>query len=146
MLYLVDASKDFIKGFLVYDPFNDIGHLRYIDLPVEQDFSPKDLILFGVFRGCLWIIQLPERPSLNEILNGIRSDVNFLAFHPNDAELVLLKFGSYIVSCNMHTGDLNMAGQIPDGMDDFSNVRPPIFLLGQPSWPTLLPPRPLELE
>ena len=60
---------------------------------------------------------VPERPSLNEVLNGIRSDVNFLAFHPNDAELVLLKFGSYIVSCNMHTGDLNMAGQIPDGIN-----------------------------
>ena len=203
MLYLVNTNKDFIKGFLIYHPFNDIGHLRYINLPVEQDFSPKDLIFFGVFCGHLRIIQrthdrdhpaffgngkfdprrycfsvylritpmllklllllpqggswsfkyevyftniVPERPSLNEILNGIRSDVNFLAFHPNDAELVLLKFGSYIVSCNMHTGDLNMASQIPDGMDDFSNVLPPIFLLGQPSWPTPLPPRPLELE
>ncbi|KAK7833754.1 hypothetical protein CFP56_025290 [Quercus suber] len=70
--------------------------------------------------------------------------VKFL-FHPNDAELVLLKFGSYTVSCNMHTRDLNMAGQIQDEMDDFSNVRP-IFLLGQPSWPTPLPPRPLESE
>lgn len=48
MLYLVDTNKDFIKGFLIYDPFNDIGHLRYINLPVEQDFSPKDLVFFGV--------------------------------------------------------------------------------------------------
>nr|POE79136.1 hypothetical protein CFP56_25474 [Quercus suber] len=58
MLYLVDTNKDFIKGFLVYDPFNNVGPLRYIDLPVEQDFSPKDLIFFGVFRGRLRMIQL----------------------------------------------------------------------------------------
>ena len=117
MLYLVDTNKDFIKGFLIYDPFNDIGHLRYINLPQGGSWSFKYEVYFTDI--------VPERPSLNEILNGIRSDVNFLAFHPNDAELVLLKFGSYIVLCNMHTKVFTEIGKLPVD-EEFSNVRPPI--------------------
>nr|POE79135.1 hypothetical protein CFP56_25473 [Quercus suber] len=165
MLYLVDTNKDFIKGFLVYDPFNNVGPLRYIDLPVEQDFSPKDLIFFGVFRGRLRMIQLTHDRDHPAFSGNGKFDPRRYCFsvweledYANAADAAAVggymhgasntKFTSptyYTVSCNMHTRDLNMAGQIQDEMDDFSNVRP-IFLLGQPSWPTPLPPRPLESE
>ena len=181
MLHWVDADQEFVKGFLVYDPFNDIGHLGYIDPPVEMNFLPTDLVFFGVFRGRLRIIQRSHtlfsnriRPRLycfsvweledyanagtwclkckikfSDIVSQCprvgRPVMNFLAFHTNVAELVLFQFGKDIKWYNMHTKVFTEIGKLPVD-DEFSNVRPPIFLLGYQSWPTPIPRRPLELE
>ena len=45
-----------IKGFLVFDPFNDPERLSYIDPPIE--FLAKGSFSFGVFHGHLRIFQM----------------------------------------------------------------------------------------
>ena len=182
MLHWVDADQEFVKGFLVYDPFNDIGHLRYIDPPVEMNFSPTDLVFFGVFRGRLRIIQNSHTPfyywirprlycfsvwELEDYTNAGtwclkckikffdivlqcprvgRPVINFLAFHTKVAELVLFQIGKDILWYNVNTKVFKEIGKLRRVEEEFSNVRPPIFLLGYQSWPTPIPRRPLELE
>ena len=56
-LHWVDTDKEnMIKGFLVFDPFNDPERLSYIDPPIE--YSPKGSVSFGVFHGHLRIFQM----------------------------------------------------------------------------------------
>jgi F-box interacting protein len=56
--------------------------------------------------------------------------MNFVAFHPNDGELVFFQFLNYLVLCNMQTKVLNIAGTIPyDYICSF-------HLLLQTPWPT----------
>ncbi|KAK7833751.1 hypothetical protein CFP56_025293 [Quercus suber] len=134
MLHWVDADQEFVKGFLVYDPFNDIGHLRYID--------PPDYANAGT-----WCLKC--KIKFSDIVSHCprvgRPVINFLAFHTNVAELVLFQIGKDILWYNMHTKVLTEIGKLPVE-EEFSNVRPPIFLLGYQSWPTPIPRRPLELE
>ncbi|KAK9986044.1 hypothetical protein SO802_030995 [Lithocarpus litseifolius] len=54
-------NEDVIKGFFVFDSFNDAEQCHYIDLLI--DLSPKDLVSFRVLQGHLRIFQRPCCPS-----------------------------------------------------------------------------------
>jgi hypothetical protein len=192
MLHWVDADIEdkIIKGFVVYNPFNENEEqcINYIDPPI--DFVLRATCSFGVFQGRLRIFQCPKRPPNNAFffsvweledygnagtwcmkhkvyLNDVVSEhaklveiakksrprpcVHLLAFHPNNGEIVFLQFLNYIVLCNMRTMVLKMAGQLRHkgkilAGNSSSLVHVPaksVFLLGQPSWPTPVPPLPI---
>jgi hypothetical protein len=94
-----------------------------------------------------------EHAKLVEIAkkSGPRPCVHLLVFHPNNGEIVFLQFLNYIVLCNMRTMVLKMAGQLRHkgkilAGNSSSLVHVPaksVFLLGQPSWPTPVPPLPI---
>jgi hypothetical protein len=173
-----------IKGFVVFDPFNENAEqcLRYIDPPIEflrdDYFSLESL---GVFQGRLRIFQslfqevsyfqvweledygnagtwcmkhkvyfkdmVSEHPNLRET----SWFGHFLAFHPKDGEIVYLRFFNYVVLCNMRTMELvlKIEGQVRLVGNDCRFIPVPdksVFLLGQPSWPTPVPPLPLKFE
>nr|POE60908.1 hypothetical protein CFP56_65832 [Quercus suber] len=54
--WLDTDEEDMIKGFLVFDPFNDAERLSYINPPIE--FLPKGCVSFGVFQGHLRMFQM----------------------------------------------------------------------------------------
>ena len=91
-----------------------------------------------------------EPPDLIRRVRKYFWKVQFLAFHPKDGEIVFLRFSNYIVLCNMRTMVLKIIdrGKGLDGNDCHSIfVRAnSVFLLGQPSWPTPIPPLPLKFE
>ena len=61
MLHWVADKEDVIKGFFMFDSFNDAEQCHYIDPLI--DLSPKDFVSFRVFQGHLWIFQRPCCPS-----------------------------------------------------------------------------------
>uniref|UniRef100_A0A7N2R836 F-box domain-containing protein n=1 Tax=Quercus lobata TaxID=97700 RepID=A0A7N2R836_QUELO len=185
-----------IKGFVVFDPFNDARRCHYIELPKNL---PPDLSFgafrcghmnfiatnspdfsFGAFRGRLRIFLNPEAKlnhtfssyvweledynnagtwcmkhevcSENMVYEDSRLDgltencadslVEFLAFHPNNGEIVFFKFRHYLVVCNMSTRELQLAGKLRRSY--WSEIF--VFLLSQPLWPTPVPPPPLPFE
>ena len=185
-----------IKGFVVFDPFNDAKRCHYIELPKNL---PPDLSFgafrcgridftatcspdfsFGAFRGRLRIFLNPEAKlnhtfssyvweledynnagtwcmkhevcSENMVYEDSRLDgltencadslVEFLAFHPNNGEIVFFKFRHYLVVCNMSTRELQLAGKLRRSY--WSEIS--VFLLSQPLWPTPVPPPPLQFE
>ncbi|KAK9986042.1 hypothetical protein SO802_030993 [Lithocarpus litseifolius] len=54
--WLDTDAEDMIKGFLVFDPFNDAERLSYINPPIE--FLPKGCVSFGVFQGHFRMFQM----------------------------------------------------------------------------------------
>ena len=197
-LHWMDIEENgMIKGFVVFDPFNDAKRCHYIELPKNL---PPDLSFgafrcgridftatcspdfsFGAFRGRLRIFLNPENRTghtfsfyvweledynnagtwcmKHEVCfknlvyedyrlvgfaeNRAGSPVEFLAFHPNNGEIVFFKFGRYLVVCNMWTRELKLAGQLRSSYwSEISSV----FLLSQPLWPTPVPPLPLQFE
>ena len=143
-LHWVDAEREnnMIKGFVVFDPFNDAERCRYINPPSE--LSLLNSVSFGVFQGRLQLFQLSsndnfsvweledygnagtwcmkhkvylkdmvsENSLLVELANEMYSNLDLLAFHPNDVEVVFLQFRNYVVLCNMRTRVLKMAGYL----------------------------------
>ena len=57
MLHWVDENDRTIKGFVVFDPFNEAQGCRYIDPP--SDLCLEELVYLGVFQGRLRIFQKP---------------------------------------------------------------------------------------
>ena len=142
MLLWVDVDKNdrMIRGFVVFDPFNNAQGCRYIDPPI--DLSLREWVSFGVFQGRLRIfqnssLQCPRSFSVWELedynnagtwclkykiyfkdMVSEYSDLlkistgSFLAFHPNVGEIVFLQFRKYIVLCNMRTRVLTMASRL----------------------------------
>ena len=53
MLHWVDENDRIFKGFVVFDPFNDVQQCYYINPPI--DFDSKDFVYIGVFQGRFWI-------------------------------------------------------------------------------------------
>jgi F-box interacting protein len=181
-LHWVDAEREnnMIKGFVVFDPFNDAERCRYINPPSE--LSLLNSVSFGVFQGRLQLFQLSsndnfsvweledygnagtwcmkhkvylkdmvsENSLLVELANEMYSNVDLLAFHPNDVEVVFLQFRNYVVLCNMRTRVLKMAGYLRNKEKSLVNNHTlPVsakssFLLVQPQWPTPVPPLPLD--
>ncbi|KAK7834273.1 putative F-box protein At3g23950 [Quercus suber] len=192
MLHWVDTEVNgMIKGFVVFDPFNDAERCNYIDLPVnfspqvEFGFGVPDNFSFGVFRGRLRILHNP-RAGFNHTFsfyvweledynnagtwcmkhevcyenmvfehdlsryvglarNFRYSMVEFLAFHPDNGEIVFFKFRNYQVMCtvNMRTRESKMAGKL--NCSQWGSLSS-AFLLPQPLWPTPVPPLPLQFE
>ena len=103
---------------------------------------------------------ISEHVMLVEIAEKSSRQIEFLAFHPKDGELVFLQFRNYVVLCNMRTMELKEAGQLhrSEILEQFLRARsgrffllhePPVqsvFLLGQPSWPTPIAPPRLKFE
>ena len=92
-----------------------------------------------------------EHPDLVTIARKTSWRVHFLAFHPKDGAIVFLRFNNYVVLCNMRTMVLKIEGQLRDRgkvlVGPFIPVpAQSVFLLGQPSWPTPVPPLPLKFE
>jgi hypothetical protein len=189
----VDEGDEMIKGFVVFDPFNENAEqcLRYIDPPIEFLRHDDENFFFEVFQGRVRIFQSPfhfpskdtffsvweledygnagkwcmkhkvyfkdmvsEHPDLVTIARKSSWWVDFLAFHPKDGEIVILRFVNYVVLCNMRTMVLKIEGQLRDKRkvlvgNDGPFIPVPaksVFLLGQPSWPTPVPPLPLKFE
>ncbi|KAL4606075.1 hypothetical protein ACB092_09G077000 [Castanea dentata] len=70
MLHWVDENDRMIRGFVVFDPFNNAQGCRYIDPPI--DLSLRESVSFGVFQGRLRIfqnssLQYPRRFSVWEL-------------------------------------------------------------------------------
>ncbi|KAF3954122.1 hypothetical protein CMV_020491 [Castanea mollissima] len=193
-----DEKDKFIKGFVVFDPFNDAERCHYLDPPI--DISPKQFaVSFGEFQGRLRIFQggqgrndaynsyyfsvwdledysgagtwcmkykvhfkdmVSEHSEIVQIFKlmeeyEVQPPVLFLAFHPIDDEIVFLQFRHHVVLCNMRTGVLKMAGEsLRDKGNSLSEVSGYLWsvptkyalLLGQPSWPTPVPPLPLKFD
>nr|POF14431.1 hypothetical protein CFP56_78181 [Quercus suber]POF18717.1 hypothetical protein CFP56_24945 [Quercus suber] len=57
MLHWVDENDRTIKGFVVFDPFNEAQGCRYVDPP--SDLCLGDFVYLGVFQGRLRIFQKP---------------------------------------------------------------------------------------
>ncbi|XP_050243782.1 F-box protein At5g07610-like isoform X1 [Quercus robur] len=55
VLHWVDENDRMIRGFVVFDPFNNAQGCRYIDPPI--DLSLGEWVSFGVFQGRLRIFQ-----------------------------------------------------------------------------------------
>ena len=70
-----------------------------------------------------------------------REPVAFIAFHPNDGDIVFLNFGRNILSCNLRTRVCTLVRGIVSSMHKSS-----VFVLGQTSWPTPVHPLPLKFE
>uniref|UniRef100_A0A2N9J502 F-box domain-containing protein n=1 Tax=Fagus sylvatica TaxID=28930 RepID=A0A2N9J502_FAGSY len=164
MLHWVDTNSN---GIVVFDPFNDVEQCHYIDPPIGLWATAK--ISLGLFQGRLrifhncdeefyvwelkdnygtWCMKhkvnlkkiVSQNSRLVEITKAYSPRVNFVAFHPNDGELVFLQFLDDIVLCNMRTRVLNIARTIPN-----SHMCSSLLLL-QPSWPTPVAPLPLKFE
>uniref|UniRef100_A0A2N9FAG2 F-box domain-containing protein n=1 Tax=Fagus sylvatica TaxID=28930 RepID=A0A2N9FAG2_FAGSY len=186
MLHWVNDNK----GLVVFDPFIENAELRYIDLPFEftkHSFSIGEfqgrLRIFQFLREALffsvweledygnkgkWCMKhkvylnqmISEHVMLVEIAEKSSRQIEFLAFHPKEGELVFLQFRNYVVLCNMRTMELKEAGQLhrSEILEQFLRARsgrffllhePPVqsvFLLGQPSWPTPIAPLRLKFE
>ena len=200
MLHWVNTDEEnkFIKGFVVFDPFNDAERCHYLDPPI--DISPKHFaVSIGEFQGRLRIFQggherndaynsyyfsvweledysdagtwcmkykvhfkdmVSEHSEIVQIFKimgeyELPPPVLFLAFDPIDDETVFLQFRHHVVLCNMRTGVLKMAGEL---LRDRGKILSEVsgflwsvptkyaFLLGQPSWPTPVPPLPLKFD
>ncbi|KAL4606100.1 hypothetical protein ACB092_09G078600 [Castanea dentata] len=194
MLHWVDTEVNgMIKGFVVFDPFNDAKRCHYIDLPIrfspqdEFSFVVPDNFSFGVFQGRLRILHNPraqfnhtssfyvweledynnagtwckkhevcyknmvfEHPNNLYRIVGLAENfrysmVEFLAFHPDDGEIVFFKFRNYKVMCNinMRTRKLTMERKLNSSRwGRLSSA----LLLPQPLWPTPVPPLPLQFN
>ena len=53
---------------------------------------------------------ISEDVMLVEIAERSSRQIEFLAFHPKEGELVFLQFRNYVVLCNMRTMELKEAG------------------------------------
>ena len=183
MLHWVWVEDEEIKGFVVFDPFNDSEQCHYIHPPIE--LPPRQCLFwrtftwtsFGVFRGRLQIFRFSHYPHnfnagsfsfwkledyitvmqvhgawnkkftsatwfskimLTILREMLYEDTTFLAFHPNDGDIVFLRCIS-ILLCDLRTGVLKRfyySYHIP--------VRSKLIQLVQPSWPTPVPPLPLN--
>ena len=175
MLHWADTDVDgMIKGFVVFDPFNDAEQCHYINLPIPH--LPPDEFFFGVCQGCLRIFQHPwhlHYPSAYKFLIWELEDYGnegtwcrkHTVYFKNLKNSKLVKLAK-----NFCCSKLNFLALHPkDGeiflfkFEDYiveCNSRTRVleiarklkctdislFLLSRPLWPTPVPSLPFELE
>lgn len=175
MLHWADTEVDgMIKGFVVFDPFNDAEQCHYINLPIPH--LPPDEFLFGVCQGRLRVFQRPwhlyypgslkfliwelenygnegtwcrkHRVYLNNLEN---SKLVKLAKNFSYSKLDFLAFHPkdgeiFFFKFQDYIVECNSRSRVLEVARKLKFTDVSLFLLSRPLWPTPVPSLPFELK
>ncbi|KAL4606098.1 hypothetical protein ACB092_09G078400 [Castanea dentata] len=175
MLHWADTEVDgMIKGFVVFDPFNDAEQCHYINLPIPH--LPLDEFLFGVCQERLRIFQRPWHlfypGSLKYLIWELEDYRNegtwcrkhrvYLNYFKNSKLVKIAKNFSYskldflafhpkdgeilFFKFQDHIVECNSRTRVLEVAHKLKFTDVSLFLLSRPLWPTPVPSLPFELK